>query len=221
MNRRSLLLGAIGAVCFSTSLAHAAAVEGKQYVRLETPIANAQGTIIKLWSYSCPFCFRFDEAFDPEVMPRIASDSHLKLVPIHIESKGQHGRLASQILASLWLEDEAAGRSVNDTTSLYSRAKHAWYEGYHRQGQRWSNSTDGFVLAAAKATGIEKDVLLNKANQPAAIQLADEWKGLIEVAKIQGIPGYVVNGRYLVMTKAIRGVDYFVDLVNELAQKND
>ena len=36
MNRRSLLLGAIGAVCFSTSLAHAAAVEDKQYVRLET-----------------------------------------------------------------------------------------------------------------------------------------------------------------------------------------
>ena len=53
------------------------------------------------------------------------------------------------------------------------------------------------------------------------MQLADEWKGLIDVAKIQGIPGYVVNGRYLVMTKAIRGVDYFVDLVNELAQKND
>ena len=65
------------------------------------------------------------------------------------------------------------------------------------------------MLAAAKATGLNKDVLLNKADQPAAIQLADEWKGLIDVAKIQGIPGYVVNGRYLVMTKAIRGVDYF------------
>lgn len=88
----------------------------------------------------------------------------------------------------------AAGRSVNDTTSRYSRAKHAWYEAYHRQGQRWMGGSDGFVKMAAKATGLESRLLIDKANLPEAIQLADKWKAWVEVAKIQGIPGYVGTG---------------------------
>lgn len=42
---------------------------------------------------------------------------------------------------------------------------------------------------------------------------------LVEVAKSQGIPGYVVDGRYLILTKSIRGTDSFVDLVKELYEK--
>ena len=137
------------------------------------------------------------------------------------ESKGKHGRLASQILAGFWLDDMAAGRSVNDTASRYSRAKHAWYEAYHRQGQRWMGGSDGFVKTAAKATGLESKVLIDKANLPEAIQLADKWKAGVEVAKIQGIPGYVVDGQYLILTKSIRGTDSFVDLVKELHEKTE
>ena len=39
------------------------------------------------------------------------------------------------------------------------------------------------------------------------------------VAKIQGIPAYVVNGKYLIMTKSIRNFDGMVALVKELAAK--
>lgn len=42
---------------------------------------------------------------------------------------------------------------------------------------------------------------------------------LVEVAKSQGIPGDVVDGRYLILTKSIRGTDSFVDLVKELYEK--
>ena len=49
--------------------------------------------------------------------------------------------------------------------------------------------------------------------------MADSWKPCYDVAKIQGIPAYVVNGKYLIMTKGIRSVQGFVDLIAELSKK--
>ena len=46
--------------------------------------------------------------------------------------------------------------------------------------------------------------------------MCDEWKLSYDVAKIQGIPAYVVNGKYLIMTKSIRSLDGMVELVKEL-----
>lgn len=47
-----------------------------------------------------------------------------------------------------------------------------------------------------------------------------EWKAsAYDVAKIQGVPAYVVNGKYLIMTKSIKSVDSMADLVKELAAK--
>ena len=45
-----------------------------------------------------------------------------------------------------------------------------------------------------------------------------EWKTSYDVAKIQGIPAYVVNGKYLIMTKSIRNFDGMVNLVKELKE---
>ena len=49
-------------------------------------------------------------------------------------------------------------------------------------------------------------------------KLADYWKPCYDVAKIQGVPAYVVNGKYLIMTKSIRNVKGMVDLITELSK---
>lgn len=51
------------------------------------------------------------------------------------------------------------------------------------------------------------------------MKLADGWKDSYDVAKIQGVPAYVVNGKWLVMTKSIRGFKGFESLLTELAAK--
>ena len=48
--------------------------------------------------------------------------------------------------------------------------------------------------------------------------LCAEWNTSYDVAKIQGIPAYVVNGKYLIMTKSIRNFDGMVNLVKELKE---
>lgn len=40
-------------------------------------------------------------------------------------------------------------------------------------------------------------------NAPKVKALLKEWDASYDVAKVQGVPGFVVNGKYLIYTKAI------------------
>lgn len=55
---KSVLLTATLAVSFTAS----AFTEGTDYMVLEKPIPNADKTLIKVFSYACPFCYKYDKA---------------------------------------------------------------------------------------------------------------------------------------------------------------
>ena len=40
-----------------------------------------------------------------------------------------------------------------------------------------------------------------------------------DVAKIQGVPAFVVNGKYLLKTASIRSIDGLVENIRELSKK--
>lgn len=218
MLRRLLITSILGLALIPLGAA-TAATEGKEYVTLEKPLAGKTGKLVKVWSYACPFCYKFGVAVDPKVLPKIEKSTGLKFEPIHLETKGDYGRVASTILAALELRDEAAHRSVEDPDSLFAKARDAWYFAYHKQGERWTEGEEAFVKTASDATGIPVSELEKMRAEPAAVALADEWKKTYDVAKIQGVPAYVVNGKYLIMTREIRNFDGFVNLVEELARK--
>lgn len=49
-------------------------------------------------------------------------------------------------------------------------------------------------------------------------QLSDAWKVSYDVAKIQGIPAFVINGRYLVLNKSLRNAESLKRLMVALAR---
>lgn len=53
---------------------------GADYVELESPIQGAEGLLIKLFSYDCPFCYKYDVAVDPELRERIR-ETGLRFAP--------------------------------------------------------------------------------------------------------------------------------------------
>lgn len=55
--------------------------------------------------------------------------------------------------------------------------------------------------------------------EPAVQETLEKWKAAYDVAKIQGVPAYVVNGKYLIYTKSIKSIDAMADLIRELASK--
>ena len=182
-----------------------AATEGTDYVKLDKPMVNAEGKLTKIFSYDCPFCFKYDGGVDPKVLPRIEKELGLAFNPVHLETKGKYGRVASEFLAMCMLKDKAAGVSIESKDSLFKKAKDAIYEA-------------AFLKTLTDATGISLDDFNKAKNDEAVKALCAEWKTSYDVAKIQGIPAYVVNGKYLIMTKSIRNFDGMVNLVKELKE---
>ena len=92
------------------------------------------------------------------------------------------------------------------------------YFAYHRKGERWTKGEGAFIDTLCGATGISA-AEFDKERKTAAVQnLANSWKSVYDVAKIQGIPAYVVNGKWLIMTKNIRSIDGFVALIQKLSK---
>ena len=219
MLRRTFIASA---VLFATAAAAPAAfafTESKDadYITLEKLLPGGEGKLVKVWSYDCPFCFKYDVGVDPKVLPRIEKELGLAFNPVHLETKGKYGRVASEFLAMCMLKDKAAGVSIESKDSLFKKAKDAIYQAYHKKGERWTSGEAAFLKTLTDATGISLDEFNKAKNDEAVKALCAEWKTSYDVAKIQGIPAYVVNGKYL-MTKSIRNFDGMVNLVKELKE---
>ena len=217
MQRRQLFSLASAAVLAASPLSAFAASAGTDYQVLDKPLPVGKGTIVKIFSYDCPFCFRYDIGVDPKAVPRFEKEAGLKFMPMHLETKGQYGRAASEFFAMCMLRDQKAGVSIEDKASSFKKAKDAVYLAYHRKSERWTSGEAAFVKTLSDASGISVEEFEKARKSPEVTKLADSWKVTYPVAKIQGIPAYVVNGKYLIMTKSIQSIDGMVSLVKELA----
>ena len=209
---------AAAVLAFAVAASSAAPVEGEQYVKLERPVAAWQGKLVKVFSYDCRFCYRYDAGVDPRVVPQVQKDAGLAFYPVHLETKGKYGRTASEFFALCLLRDQRSGRTNLDKDSLFVKTKNALYEAYHRKGEIWESGEAAFIQTMSKASGISPEDFAEQRKTQAVQKLADAWKVSYEAAKVQGIPAFVVNGKYLVLNKSLRNAQGLVTLLNELSK---
>ena len=209
---------AAAVLAFAVAASSAAPVEGEQYVKLERPVAAWQGKLVKVFSYDCRFCYRYDTGVDPRVVPQVQKDAGLAFYPVHLETKGKYGRTASEFFALCLLRDQKAGRTNLDKDSLFVKTKNELYEAYHRKGETWESGEAAFIQTMSKASGISPEDFAEQRKTQAVQKLADAWKVSYEAAKVQGIPAFVVNGKYLVLNKSLRNAQGLVTLLNELSK---
>lgn len=211
---KSLALVAIlSSTCFAFS-------EGSDYVTLKKPIPNAKNTLIKVFSYDCPFCYKYDKQVTPKVVPRLPAD--LQFRPFHLKTKGKYGPQGSELFAVLLVRDQKNGLKDKDLyseKSLLKKAKMAYYNAYHDKKERWDAGPDAYLQTGLNAVGMTRAEFDKEKNDPKVKALLKEWDASYEVAKIQGVPAFVVNGKYLIMTKSITSVDSMLKLINELKSK--
>ncbi|MBE3610392.1 thiol:disulfide interchange protein DsbA/DsbL [Campylobacter californiensis] len=205
------IFGAISASAFS---------EGADYVKLEQPIPNADKTFIKVFSYDCPFCYKYDKSVTPKVVEQLGDAA--KFRPFHLKTKGKYGTLASELFAVLVVKDEANGvKNSFADDSLFKKAKMAYYKAYHDKKERWSDGKDpeAFLKVGLDATGLSKADFEAALKDEKVQNLLKEWDASYDVAKIQGVPAFVVNGKYLIYTAKITSIDGMEQLVKELLAK--
>ena len=193
-----------------------AATEGEDYVKLEVPFANSEGMLTKVFSYDCPFCYKYDVSVDSKLLPKVEKELGLKFNPVHLETKAKYGVPATEFLIVCLLKDKAAGRDIEAKDSLFKKAKDALYDAYHKKGERWTGGEGAFMETLTGATGVTLDEFQKARTAPDVAAMKAAWAKSYDIAKIQGIPAYVVNGKYLIMTKSIRSLNGMFDLIKEL-----
>ncbi|EEE1154148.1 thiol:disulfide interchange protein DsbA/DsbL [Salmonella enterica subsp. enterica serovar Teko] len=215
----SLFKSVVLTAALVTPFAASAFTEGTDYMVLEKPIPNADKTLIKVFSYACPFCYKYDKAVTGPVSDKVAD--LVTFTPFHLETKGEYGKQASEVFAVLIAKDKVAGISLFDAKSQFKKAKFAWYAAYHDKKERWSDGKDpaAFIKTGLDAAGMSQADFEAALKDPAVQETLEKWKAAYDVAKIQGVPAYVVNGKYLIYTKNIKSIDSMAELVRELATK--
>ena len=192
--------------------------EGTDYVKLEKPIANADKTLIKVFSYDCPFCYKYDKAVTPVVVAKLPEGITFR--PFHLKTKGKYGIQASELFAVLLVKDQDNGiKSAFDEKSQFKKAKMAYYNAYHDKKERWDSGADSFLETGFAASGLSKADFEKAKEDPRVKALVAEWEQSYEVAKVQGVPAFVVNGKYLLYTQAIKSPDSMLELIKELSTK--
>lgn len=220
MNRRDIHKTLIGLASAAAVLALSpaqAATEGTDYVVLDKPIPNAQGTLIKVFSYDCPFCYKYDKSVTPAVVAKLPKTVSFR--PFHLKTKGKYGVQGSGLFAVLVAKDQAAGVALTADNSSFKKAKMAYYAAYHDKKERWDAGPDAYLKTGLDAAGLSAADFAAAKAKPEVGQLLAEWEASYEVAKIQGVPAFVVNGKYLILTKSIASIDGMVKTVVELSQK--
>jgi thiol:disulfide interchange protein DsbA len=194
--------------------------EGTDYLVLDKPIPNAENTLIKVFSYDCPFCYKYDKAVTPQVVPQLPADVTFR--PFHLKTKGKYGEMGTKLFAVLLAKDQANGLSDKELysdKSLLKKAKMTYYQAYHDKKERWDAGEEAYLKTGLDAVGMSKAEFEASLNDPKVQSLIAEWDQSYDVASIQGIPGFVVNGKYLIYTKSIKSIDGMVQLINELLKK--
>ena len=206
------------AVAMFAGVSASAFTEGEDYVKLEKPLDVPQNTLVKVFSYACPFCYKYDKTVTPKVVEKVQG---LKYVPFHLKTKGDYGEAASKGFAGLITMDEAKGVSLFDENSLFKKAKFAYYKAYHDKKERWNDGKDeaAFLKTGLEAAGVSEADYQKELENPKVKELLSKWDAAYEVAKIQGVPAFVVNGKYLIYTKSISSIDGMAALIEELLKK--
>ena len=160
MLRRTFIASAVLLATAAAAPSAFAFTEGKDadYITLEKPLAGGEGKLVKVWSYDCPFCFKFDVGVDPKAIPAAEKATGLKFDMYHLETKGKYGRAGTELFAWCMLRDKAAGvTDWEDPKSLFKKAKDAIYLAYHRKGERWTAGEEAFLKTGLDAIGAKPE----------------------------------------------------------------
>ena len=192
--------------------------EGKEYQILQKPLDVPKNSVVKVFSYECPHCYKFDKTVTPKLFSELDG---VKFIPYHLKTKGKLGETASKIFAAMIALDEANDVSLLSDKSKFKKAKFAIYKATHDKDDDFNGGKDKarFIKEALGAAGVS-DADYDKAlASERAQEILKTWDDSYDVAKIQGVPAYVVGGKYLINVKAIGSVDAMAAAVKELLAK--
>ncbi|SPV23183.1 Periplasmic thiol:disulfide interchange protein, DsbA-like [Campylobacter jejuni] len=123
-------------VCaFLAGISASALSEGKEYIILKNPIANADNSLIEIFSYRCTHCYDHHKFNTMGKVKEKLPNLTYKFYPV--SSMGDYGRQANEIFAFAAFKDGVNKIDPTDKNSLTHKVAKAYFNAYFKKKQRW------------------------------------------------------------------------------------
>ena len=189
--------------------------EGVEYQTLEKPLPVGDNTLVKVFSYACQHCYKFDKSVTQKV---VSSLDGVKFIPYHLKTKGEYGETVSNVLAAMIAIDEEKNLNLFDDKSSFKRAKFAIYKSYHDKNEKFADKNE-FIDMVLKTAKVNKSDYEKALKSKRAQEILASWDDSYGVAVISGVPAFVVNGKYLINLEAATSIDRLTEIIKELLKK--
>ena len=215
MKRREFSIGLASAGLSTIGLTDAAhaqggePVEGKQYARVNPPVAAGSEDkieVVEFFWYGCPHCYAFEPALEDWIR-RLPADVMFKRVPVAFR---QDPFVAHQ---KLYFALESMG--------LVEKLQRKVFDELHRdrtKGSKLSNPAEISEFVAKQ--GLDKAQFLSVYNSFAVNTKLVQAQKLIAAYQINGVPALGIHGRFLTdgpmagsMERALLVADFLIQKV--------
>ena len=195
-----------------------ALTEGIEYQTLAKPLNVPKNSVVKVFSYDCPHCYKFDRTITRKLMSKLDG---VKFIPYHLSTKGKLGETTSKIFAALISIDEANVTDLLSDESKFKQAKFAIYKARHDEKDDFNDGKDKqrFIDLALNVAHVSKNEYEKALSSERAKELLNEWFASYDVASISGVPAFVVSGKYLINLNAASSIDEMAKTIKELLDK--
>ncbi|MEE3776395.1 hypothetical protein V2I28_02700 [Campylobacter sp. CX2-4080-23] len=198
-----------------------AITEGKEYIKLpkQAEFNNAQNSVIEIFSYGCIHCYNHFKngtlKFVSEMLPDLKYDEW------QVHQMGVFGFEMSDVLGYAKSLDEKNGVSTLSAKSNFHQVLKGFFEDAFVNKKSYKNGEEFYQRAASilKANGVQNasvKTIIDYANSKDGKAYAKLTSQALEVAKISGTPGFVVNGKYLINIEHVNSQEELVEIISEI-----
>lgn len=220
---KKILIVFLGLFCV---FANAEVRQGVEYEILPFAIESPDKTLIKVSRYNCQFCYKYDQLVIDAVVSSLEGFNYM---PYHSAYGGEFGEFASKVLAVMIAKDRESGVSLIDEKSSYHMTNMAIYKAYHSDKNDFGGDAKNdknvkkFLKIALKPTKMsikEYEEHLNRQDVKDILNLwgLDENGMAAKLANIQGVPSFIVDGKYIIKPEAIQNPAQLANLIKEISK---
>ncbi|ACH67128.1 thiol:disulfide interchange protein DsbA/DsbL [Aliivibrio fischeri] len=189
----------LSAVMFAFSVQATQFEEGKYYQVLDVA-KSTQPKVTEFFSFYCPHCYKF-EAVIKNLKPALAKN--VKFEKVHVAFMGNDMAVPM-----------AKSYATMVVLGVEDKMVPAMFKQIHELGQRPKNEDELRQLFINN--GIDPDKYDEAYNGAAVNAMQRKFDIQFEASTLTGVPGVLVNNKYIVKPNAIRSYDEYNQLVNYL-----
>lgn len=187
---------------FSSSYAESEFTEGKHYTILTDKKATTVPTVYEFFSYNCPHCM-YTEPKVHAFLETKPNEAAFERYPV------EFGRAEWALSAKAFYIAKASGKFDEIHPQIFNQM--------HKLNKPFYKEAD--LINFFAQYGIDEKKYKNIVDSFSFDSMMNSGKQKVNDYPIQSVPSFVVNGKYMVNTKELKGTADFVALLNFLLTK--